>query len=84
MKTNVNILQVVVTAFLCMFSVHVSDKTFWEHGDDSDSHRPLHHFDIKAETLVDGVCFPPDARLEFEHLWLVQHKTILKQKHHIH
>lgn len=41
-------------------------------------HRPLCHFNIKAETLVDGVRFSPNAGLELEHLWLIYDKTILK------
>lgn len=63
-----------------MFSVHVSEKKFfWEKQlDDSESHRPLHHFNIKAETLVNGVGFPPNAGLEFEHLRLVQDETVLE------
>lgn len=65
---------------ICMFSVHVSEKTFfWEKQlHDSESHRPLHHFNIKAETLVNGVGFPPNAGLEFEHLRLVQDETVLE------
>lgn len=41
------------------------------------SHGPLHHFDIKAEALVNGVCFPPNAGLELESLWLIQDEAIL-------
>lgn len=47
-------------------------------------HRPLHHFNIEAETLVDGVRFPPNAGLELEHLRLVEDKTVLQNKHTIH
>lgn len=61
-----------------MFSVHVKCDNIWEHVEESDSYRPLHHFNIKAESFVDGVCFPPNAGFEFEHLWLVQDKSILK------
>lgn len=85
-KTNVNITQnggnSITYNVLCMFSVHISDKTFWEHVDDSDGHRPLHHFNIKAETLVNWVSFPPNAGLQLEHLRLVQDKTVLKITHH--
>ena len=49
-----------------------------EQVDDSEGHRPLHHFNIKAETLVNGVSFPPNAGLEFEHFRLVQDETILE------
>lgn len=45
------------------------------------NHRPLHHFDIKAEALIDGVGFPPNTGLELEHLWLIQDEAILKDEH---
>lgn len=69
-------LEGMVLVLKIMFSVKVSCKTFLE-TDDSD-HRPLHHFDIKAEALIDGVRFPPNARLELKHLRLVHDHAILK------
>lgn len=44
------------------------------------SHKPLHHLDVKAETLVDGVGFPPNAGLEFKHLRLVEDEAVLKRR----
>lgn len=41
-------------------------------------HQPLHHLDVEAEALVDGVGLPPNAGLEFEHLGLVHDEAILK------
>lgn len=41
-------------------------------------HGPPSHFNVKAETLVDGVRLPPNAGLELENLWLTRDKAILK------
>lgn len=41
-------------------------------------HQPLHHLDVKAEALVDGVGLPPNAGLEFEHLSLVHDEAVLE------
>lgn len=43
-------------------------------------HQPLHHLDVEAEALVDGVGLPPDAGLEFEHLGLVQDEAVLRRR----
>lgn len=38
---------------------------------DTHTHTPLHHFNVEAEALVNGIGFPSNAGLELEHLWLV-------------
>lgn len=43
-------------------------------------HQPLHHLDVEAEALVDGVGLPPDAGLELEHLGLVHDEAVLKRR----
>lgn len=42
-------------------------------------HQPLHHLDVEAKALVDGVGLPPDAGLQFEHLGLVHDKAVLEK-----
>lgn len=43
--------------------------------------KPFHHFNIKAESLVDGVCPSPDTRLELEHFRWTQNQSILHKVH---
>lgn len=40
-------------------------------------YKPFHHFDVKAEALVNRVCPPPNAGLELEHLRRTHHQTVL-------
>lgn len=42
------------------------------------TYEPLGHFHVEAETLVDGVGFPPDAGFELEQLRLVRYEAVLK------
>ena len=46
--------------------------------------RPLHHFDVETETLVDGVGLPSDTGLQLEHLRWTHHQTILEHNRGIH
>lgn len=39
--------------------------------------KPFHHFNIKAESLVDWICSSSDARLELEHFRWTQNQSVL-------